>query len=71
MHHGPGIPLPGPLFLPGHIDITPQQYLPGREESLTIWARDIIIGLAAGSYIQLREKWPWKAKAASAATPKA
>jgi F0F1-type ATP synthase assembly protein I len=29
----------------------------------------IIIGLAAGSYIQFREKWPWKA--ASAATPKA
>jgi hypothetical protein len=31
----------------------------------------IIIGLAAGSYIQFKEKWPWKAKAASAATPKA
>jgi F0F1-type ATP synthase assembly protein I len=29
----------------------------------------IIIGLAAGSYIQFREKWPWKAT--SAATPKA
>jgi hypothetical protein len=25
----------------------------------------IVIGLAVGSYIQFREKWPWKAKAAS------
>ncbi len=29
----------------------------------------IIIGLAAGSYIQFREKWPWKVT--SSATPKA
>lgn len=31
----------------------------------------IIIGLAAGSYIQFSQKWPWKAKETSTPAPKA